>query len=126
MIIRLPFPAPGLFPNRKNGRSWKGSQDAKTTARDGAWALTKQAKGAWKDPGGAIPLSLIFVAPDGYHRDLDNCLAASKSMLDGLALGLGGIDDERFRPIILDYIKGSKPGALIVTVGVRITTSSNL
>ena len=119
MIVRLPFPVPGLFPNRKAGKHWAATQASKVEARETAWALTRAAKGAWIDPGGLIPLSMVFVAPDGRRRDMDGMLSALKPALDGLALALG-VDDVRFRPLTLDYERGTAPGGVIVAVGVRI------
>ena len=119
MIVRLDFPAPTLFPNRKNGRSYFAAQHAKVKAREDAYTLTKQAMQGFKPADGPIPLSIVFVPPTGHRRDLDNMLAACKSALDGVAAALG-IDDARFRPILIDVGKVSKPGAVIVGVGVQL------
>ena len=122
MIIRLPFPPASLFPNRKNGKHWTTVKDVKALAREGATDATKRASGAFSDDGKDIPLSIVFVAPDARHRDLDNCLAAAKPQIDGIADALG-VNDKRFRPILLNYIKGDKPGAMLVAVGVQIITT---
>lgn len=45
---------------------------------------------------GHLPVNLIFHPPDKHSRDLDNCLAAFKSGLDGIADALG-INDKRFQ-----------------------------
>lgn len=120
MIVRLPFPDSSLFPNRKNGNHWTKAHAAKVAARDGAFYLTKQAAKDFKPCDGAIPLSVMFCLPDGRHRDLDNMLAACKAQIDGIAQALG-VDDKRFRPILLDAMQGTKPGALVVCVGAAIT-----
>jgi crossover junction endodeoxyribonuclease RusA len=125
MIIRLPFPAPSLFPNRKNGKHWTVTKEIKAIAREGAVEATKRASGAFAEYGKDIPLSIVFVAPDARLRDLDNCLAAAKPQIDGIADALG-VNDKRFRPILLNYVKGDKPGAMLVAVGVQITTSQEL
>ena len=91
-------------------------------AREGAVEATKQAINGFQDDGNAIPVSIVFVSPDKRHRDLDNCLAAAKAQLDGIADALG-VNDKRFRPILLDYIEGDKPGAMLVAVGVQIITT---
>lgn len=91
-------------------------------AREGAVEATKQAMSGFQDTGNTIPVSIVFVAPDRRHRDLDNCLAAAKSQLDGIADALG-VNDKRFRPILLNYIEGDKPGAMLVAVGVQIITT---
>lgn len=47
-------------------------------------------------------------------------LAASKALLDGVALAMG-IDDKRFKPVMVDWAHGpDKVGALIVAVGVEM------
>jgi len=53
--------------------------------------------------------------PDKRQRDIDNCLAASKSLLDGMADALQ-VNDKFFRPIEIDWVEGKKPGALIVEI----------
>lgn len=122
LIIRLPFPPSSLFPNRKNGKHWATVEGAKSMAREGATDAAKQAASAFSDDGKDIAMSIVFVAPDGHHRDLDNCLAAAKPQIDGIADALG-VNDKRFRPILLNYVKGDKPGAMLVAVGVQIATS---
>jgi crossover junction endodeoxyribonuclease RusA len=121
VIIRLPFPAPELFPNRKNGKHWKATVAIKEAQKDAAIFLTKQAMqtthSAW--PDGSIPLSLVYLTPDKRKRDIDNMLAASKALLDGMAQALG-VDDSRFRPILIDVVSGNKEGALLAAVGVQI------
>lgn len=123
MIVRLPFPSPELFPNRKNGRAWQATNGAKQKAKDDAYYLTKHAMGAWRPADGPIPLSIVFAPPDARHRDLDNCLAACKSAIDGIALALG-VDDRRFRPIAINVGAVSKPGAAIVGVGVMLEVTA--
>lgn len=54
-----------------------------------------------------------------FHRsqsrmDLDNCLAAFKSGIDGIADALQ-TDDKFFRPIIIDFGEKVKNGKIIVT-----------
>lgn len=107
MIIKLPFPPSELMPNRKNGKHWGSTNDVKKGARETAHKATKSLMEAWKEPEGNIPLSILFIAPDKRHRDLDNLLAASKAALDGVAEALG-VDDKRFKPIMVDSI--ASPG----------------
>ena len=126
MIISLPFPDAKLFPNRKAGKSYHFSHDAKVSAREGATKATYSALDAFETlpewGSSLIPLSIVFVAPDKRRRDLDGCLSAVKSALDGIARALQ-VDDSRFRPILLNYIAGDAPGATIVAVGVQIVSS---
>ena len=130
MIVRLDFPNPKLSPNRANGKHWAGLAALKAKAKADAHALTKNAlqgrKSPYLDFKGDIPLSLFFVTPDKRHRDSDNLLAASKHALDGVALAIG-VDDSRFRPILVDWGHGpDRIGALIVAVGVTISSGINL
>lgn len=123
MILKLPFPNKLLFPNAKNGKSWKVSHAAKVAAREYAYIAAKQAQAGFSDKGGAIPLSIVFCQPDGRKRDLDNMLAAMKSALDGVAEALG-IDDKRFRPITIDAGEVGKPGSVLVALGYEILTEA--
>ena len=125
IVIRLPFPAPELFPNRKNGKHWGATNWIKSQQLDAGFFAAKAA-GSFIAPDGYIPLSLLYLTPDKRHRDCDNMLAASKALLDGVALALG-IDDKRFKPILIDFAQGpDKVGALIAAVGVRISSGVNL
>jgi len=125
LVIRLPFPAPELFPNLKNGKHWGATSGIKTQQHDEAFWATTAAAGCFQKDG-YIPLSLLFLTPDGRKRDADNMLAASKALLDGMAAALG-IDDSRFRPVLIDWCRGpDKVGALIAGVGVRISSGVNL
>ena len=101
MQIKLPYPNKDLMPNRKNGKHWGATVEAKNDAFAEAFYLTK-AEIKWNTSLGdqKIPITLIYVQDDKRHRDLDNLLAASKSMLDGVAHALG-IDDKNFEPITI-------------------------
>jgi crossover junction endodeoxyribonuclease RusA len=121
MIIRLPFPAPELFPNRANGKHWGGRNYIKAKQKSDAYYSTLKA-GTFEDKGGNIPISLLFMTPDKRKRDADNMLAASKSLIDGVAQALN-VDDSRFKPILVDWVHGDpKVGALVVAVGVQIVS----
>jgi crossover junction endodeoxyribonuclease RusA len=124
LVIRLPFPAPELFPNRKNGKHWSSTTAIKVKQHTDGYNATKAA-GAFKAQDGHIPLSLLFLTPDNRKRDADNMLAASKALIDGMAKALG-VDDSRFRPVLVDWRKGpDKVGALIAGVGVHSSDLSN-
>lgn len=125
LIVRLPFPSSELFPNRRNGKHWGATNGIKVQQHDAAYWATKAA-GPFSAPDGDIPISLLFLTPDKRHRDADNMLAASKALLDGVASALG-IDDSRFRPVLVDWCKGpDKVGALIAGIGVQMTTSMEI
>lgn len=48
-----------------------------------------------------MPISIIFHPPHSNY-DLDNCLAALKAALDGVAMALK-MNDKMFRPISIDF-----------------------
>jgi crossover junction endodeoxyribonuclease RusA len=49
---------------------------------------------------------------DKRHRDADNCLAAAKAGLDGMADALG-VNDRHFQPITIFRIAGASKKLLI-------------
>jgi Holliday junction resolvase RusA-like endonuclease len=53
--------------------------------------------------------------PDKRKRDADNCLAAAKGALDGLADAMM-VNDQLFQPIMIYRKLGTKPGKLIVEI----------
>ena len=124
MIIRLPWPDSALMPNRKNGKHWGASLDAKVNALEYAYMATKAA-GTFTPGDGAIPISILFLEPDKRRRDLDNLLASMKPAIDGIAKALN-VDDHRFSPILLDRATGPKYGAVVVAVGVTIQSFQEL
>lgn len=117
MKIELKFPDSELFPNRAKGRHWAATYEHKTRERHEAYILTKQAKNKakWEWNQKPLEIHLTFEMPDKRHRDIDNCLAASKSALDGVAEALG-VDDKFFNPICIFREQGEKPGKLIVEI----------
>lgn len=125
MIVKLPFPSPALFPNRRNGTHWSKTAAERTFQHEAGYYATMQAKGSYSPPDGPIALSLLFLTPDKRKRDADNMLAASKALLDGMAYALG-VDDSRFKPILVDWQPGPKGGALLVAVGAEIRSGVNL
>ena len=122
MIVKMPFPDASLFPNRRNGQHWGKTNAAKEIAKDGAYWATKEACAGYVPPDGFIPLSVLFVTPTRHRRDWDGMAGAFKAYQDGMAAALG-IDDSRFKPVLVDWVEGKKPGACIVAVGVQIISS---
>ena len=107
--IILPSPNPALMPNRKHGRHWAATQQAK--ARQEAYLLS----GSLKYTGGG--LKITFYTPDARKRDLDNLLAAMKPALDGMAQAIG-VDDALFRPLLIDKVKAESRKAARVEIEV--------
>jgi hypothetical protein len=52
-------------------------------------------------------------------------LSAAKHVLDGIAMAIG-VDDSRFSPLLIDMAPSAKPGAMIVAVGVSLTSGISL
>jgi len=93
MILTLPWPPASLSPNKR--QHWSALARAKAAYRY-ACAMTAKQQGATKVAAERLAVSLVFMPPDRRHRDLDNCLAAMKAGLDGLADVLG-VDDSKWR-----------------------------
>lgn len=93
ITITLPWPPAALSPNARHAH-WAQLSTAKRRFRT-ACLLTARQQGAAQLAGPEAAISLTFVPPDRRARDLDNCIAAMKAGLDGLADVLG-IDDSRW------------------------------
>ena len=81
------WPSPKLSPNARV--HWAVKAKAAKTYRLEGWGSAKlaEAKGH--------KVSLTFIPKDKRRRDLDNLIAASKSLLDGISDAIG-IDDSKF------------------------------
>ena len=113
MKIELDFPPAILFPNRSKGKHWTATHTARVNYRQiSAW-MTKHQMKDWKPTKEQISLTITFVMPDKRLRDTDNCLAAAKAALDGMADALE-INDRQFQPVIVYREYGEKPGKMIV------------
>lgn len=123
LTITLPFPSSELMPNRRLGKHWSSTNQAKSKAYSDAYTLAYQAisqyRGPWYPTNGQVPVTLTFLPPDKRRRDLDNLLAASKSALDGVAAALA-MDDREFEPVTLKRGDACKQGALIVQIGSEV------
>lgn len=100
MILQLPFPHEVLWPN--GGNKWPHGMiaDQKRKHRKWAFMAAKTALGGakYQNTGERIPIRLIVSARSrGPLPDKDNCLAAAKSLLDGIADALG-VNDNLFDP----------------------------
>jgi crossover junction endodeoxyribonuclease RusA len=113
--VELDFPSPELFPNRSKGKHWGALHKHKTAAREAAYWQTLACKPLPKFTASELMLTITFEMPDKRHRDADNCLAAAKSALDGVASALA-VDDSRFNPLRIFRKHGTKPGKMIVQI----------
>lgn len=110
--IILPWPKKDLSPNSR--LFWAVKARAVKSYRQACWALTKQS-GVKVDWEGPIHVSLQFSPPDRRKRDLDNCIASSKALFDGIADALK-VNDSRFT-LHAEMITPRKGGAVLVTIG---------
>jgi crossover junction endodeoxyribonuclease RusA len=113
--VELDFPPAELFPNRAKGTHWGKLYKLRSDYRDSSTWLAKHQLKGWKHTGGNIRLTMTFEMPDKRKRDADNCLAAAKGALDGLADAMF-VNDELFQPIMIYRVAGTKPGRLIVEI----------
>lgn len=128
LIVRLPWPDPNLMPNRKNGKHWTSTARVKTEQKEASYLCTKAAIQTADHQGfgdGNIPLSLVYMPKDNRHRDLDNLLASSKALIDGMAEALG-VNDRRFKPILVDVVSCGGDGCVVAAVGVTIVSGVSL
>ena len=117
MRIELDFPPAELFPNRAKGTHWAKLYQLRSDYRDNSTFLAKHQIKNWKHDGGDIRLKLTFIMSDKRMRDADNCLAAVKGALDGLADALM-VNDKFFQPIEIYRQYGDKSSKkLIVEIG---------
>ncbi len=95
MIIQLPYPHKALWPN---GRAHWGTK-ATETKKHRAWAFAAMRAclpPCFKHNGERIPIRIIVSGKKtGALPDADNCVAAAKSYLDGIAEALQ-INDNLF------------------------------
>ena len=98
MILQLPYPHKALWPNGRAHWTVKASE----TKKHRAWAYmaTKAAidANAGVSTSERLPIRLtVSCKSRGIEPDKDNCLAASKAYLDGIAAALG-VNDNMFDP----------------------------
>lgn len=96
MRIILPWPHEYLWPNK---RPLNKMAIARQTAKHREWAriATLEVKPkCFKHNGEPIPVTIyIYAKPRGPYPDTDNCIAAMKASLDGIADALG-VNDRAF------------------------------
>lgn len=103
-LVSLPWPPKHCWPNSRS-RSWHKGWRAKKTARFAAKVLTLDAlqRRTWP-AGGTVAVAITMLPPsmtlNGRRAtavpDRDNCIAACKAYLDGVADALG-VNDRLFR-----------------------------
>lgn len=111
LTFLMPWPASNLSPNAR--QHWSALARAKKVQRV-AWAVHARSQGAGRLLAERAELRLQFHPPTKARRDLDNCLAACKAGLDGLADVLG-IDDSQWS-IQIEMAEPVKGGSVRVEV----------
>ncbi len=104
MIVQLPFPNKALWPNGDKPH-WRTVSDQKKKHKAWAYAATLAALGGHKfEPtGDKIPVRLtVSSKPKGPPADKDNCVAAAKIYIDGIAMALG-VNDRLFDAPIVHF-----------------------
>ena len=115
MRIVLPFPHKLLWPNGSEGTR-KGRAGAAKRHKDWAWAATMEVvPRCFKHNGETIPVT-IHVHPKrfGPAPDRDNCVAAAKHYLDGIALALG-VNDRTFAAPLVVF--GPRDDRFVIEIG---------
>lgn len=95
MEVFFPWPPARLSPNARI--HWAVLSKAKKAYRKACFdeCLKAGMKPGIFDSADRLRVALEFVPPNRHRRDTDNCLAAMKAGLDGLADALG-VDDRYF------------------------------
>ncbi len=111
MRLELPWFNPCLAPNRP--KHFREKAAARKKQRALAYII---ARGFQNKPRGeTLAMSIMFHPPTKHRRDLDNCLAAIKGAIDGIADAIG-IDDTNFRPITIDFGGVVRGGKIIIEI----------
>ena len=113
-MLNLPWPPSALSPN--NSLHYTAKMAHKKRLRDQCKAICKDADCSWMVPQeGNIHIKLTFYPPNKRGFDLDNMLARSKALLDGVA-DAWNINDVRFRPITIDMGEPVKNGSVKIEI----------
>jgi len=112
-MLNLPWPSSELSPNRPV--PWQKKMGVKKVLRDQCKAIALEEIWVIPPETGNIHIKLTFYPPNKRGFDLDNMLARSKSLLDGVA-DAWNIDDVRFRPITVDMGEPEKNGRVLLEI----------
>jgi hypothetical protein len=118
--IDLPWPDKILWPNGPRGNPHAKTRHAKNNRKWGygaaLFALQKHGTFGWRCEDGSIPVKLIVHAkPKGPLPDKDNCVAAVKHLLDGVADAIG-INDRLFASPVVEFAS-PRDGRFVVELG---------
>ncbi len=106
----LPWFPSELRPNASSPGNWRKKQTAAKKYRElCGWIAKAEIPAAV--PAGNIHLFVKFCPPSNRKMDLDNCLAAIKSGIDGIC-DAWNINDSNLRPITIDFGTVIKDGRI--------------
>lgn len=102
LIIRLPWPDEGLWPNRARRLHWAEKAKLAKQAKNDGYNATLEALGQ-RRPLGEIAdyIAFNFVRPDRHRYDTAEAFSACKAAIDGICIALK-IDDSQFNSITLN------------------------
>lgn len=109
----LPFPAKILWPNGRG--HWAEKARAVKSHRGGAWAMARLEGITGLDRDGRFSIAVTVHPKTRHPIDRDNCVAALKSYLDGIADAIG-VDDRTFDTPTIAFGEPIKGGLMRVTV----------
>lgn len=107
--VELPFPAKELWPN---GRSHWAAK-ARATKRHRAWAYAATFAAKVPKPEGRMNLRIVIHPRTANRPDADNCIAAAKCLIDGMAEALG-VNDSTFNAPAVTFGMPAKGGKLFI------------
>lgn len=111
LTMKLPWPAPGLFPNAARPLHWTEQRRLAREYRKACWAEAIS-WGANRFKAETLHVHLEFYPPDRRKRDADGMIAAFKAGQDGVADAVK-VDDGDWR---VSYAFPRETGGYIVAV----------
>lgn len=113
-LIKLGFPHKYLWPNGRS-RIRAANHREEQKHKDWAYFATKEAAPRGLELGAPVPVQiLVYPKGTGPAPDKDNCIAAAKHYLDGIALALG-INDRSFDAPTVAF--GPREGRFEILIG---------
>lgn len=115
MRIELPFPHKVLWPNGRTRDHRFKAAEAKKHKR-WAYLAALEADNGSEEFSFPVPITIhVHAKPKGPMPDKDNCVAAAKNFLDGIADAIG-INDRDFDTPIVRFAS-PREGRFVVEVG---------
>lgn len=110
LTLTLPWPPAQLSPNARHAH-WATLARLKRRYRSVCGLMAMAAGASRIGAPERLAVSMTFCPPDRRARDMDNCIAAMKAGLDGLA-DVIGVDDSRWT---LTAVMGApQPGGAVL------------